>query len=311
MSGGYSSAGRRRELALAALLAAVLAAGTSGPSDRPPARAGGAAGSEVREPLVVFVSVPPQAWFAQRLLGPEDVVEVMVPPGASPRTYEPGFRKMRLLADADLYLAVGHPAFAFERGWLPELRSAAPSMRVAHTGEACERDEGDPHLWLSPPCAVRMAAAMAEAIVAVRPARAPVVAERLQRVRAAVGRVDSAVARELAPHRGRSFLVFHPAWGYFARRYGLEQMAVERAGMAPNPRELAEVMAEAREKGVTSIFVQPQFSAEAGRLLARDLDLERRVLDPLARDWASNLLHVAGELSRAFASSPAEAVEPG
>ena len=71
---------------------------------------------------IVLVSVPPQAYFVDRLAGPWVTVEIMVPPGASPATFEPSLKQMQAAAQARLYVTVGHPNFPFERTWLRETR---------------------------------------------------------------------------------------------------------------------------------------------------------------------------------------------
>ena len=99
--------------------------------------------------------------------------------------------------------------------------------------------------------------------------------------------------------KGTSFMVFHPAFAYFARDYGLKEVAIEQSGKEPGPRELARLTDEAREEKVAVIFVEPQFSSRAAQTVARQVGARVETIDPLALDWSANLLRVA----RAFAAS--------
>lgn len=249
----------------------------------------------------VVVSVPPLAFLAERLVGPERPVVVMVPPGASPALYEPTVEQMRAVSRASLYVAVGHPRFPFERGWLEQIAASNPDMPVVRAGEDCRMSPGDPHLWMSPACVRRMVGVLAGAL-ADRGGHPPdSLPARRRSLLAEVDRVDARVAALLGPHRGRAFLVFHPSLGYLAREYGLRQMSIQRGATEPGAGELARLIREAREAGIRTVFVQPQFSREAARLVARELTGGSvETVNPLARDWAGNLVGIARRLAASF-----------
>lgn len=294
--------GRRRVppvAAAAALLALALAAcgdGTEGRTADP-----GDAADDGRP--VVVVSVPPLAWFVERLAGERVDVVVMVPPGASPATHEPTTRQMRAVARADLYVAVGHAAFPFEAAWMDALTDANPGMEVVAAAEGCHTVPDDPHVWLSTWCARRMAASIGGAVRRALGAEIGGPDGRTRSLAASIDSVRTEMARRLAPHSGRSFLVFHPALGYLAREFGLRQTAVAGGPSGPGAAELGEIVTRARKAGIQTVFVQPQFSREAAGVVAAELPGGRvETLDPLARDWASAMVEIAGRLAAAFES---------
>ena len=88
-------------------------------------------------------------------------------------------------------------------------------------------------------------------------------------------------------------MVFHPAWGYFARAYGLQQVPIEIEGKNPKPALLKELIVHAREKGIRVVFVQPQFSTKSAEIVAREIGGRVAFADPLAEDWLANLAAVA------------------
>lgn len=94
-------------------------------------------------------------------------------------------------------------------------------------------------------------------------------------------------------------MVFHPAWGYFAREYGLRQIAIESEGKEPGPKALTQIINRAREEGIHTVFVDPSHSDRLAATMAAALGGGTRVLDPLAYDYIHNLRDVA----RAIADS--------
>lgn len=290
--------------ATAAALAVALAVLGCGGPDGAGDRAGDEAGADR---IGVVASVPPLGWFVEAVGGPLVDLTVLVPPGASPAMYDPTHRQLRQLDGASLWVTVGHPRFPFDAAWRERLTAGRPGLSVVPAGEACRRRGGDPHVWTSPACARTMVRRVAEGLAAARPSAADSIRARRDRALATVAAVDRDLAGMLAPHRGRAFLVFHPALGYLARDYGLEQMAIQRGATEPNPAELDRIVRRARERGIRHVFVQPQFSREAAALVADALPGgEVAVVDPLARDWPEAMRTIGRSLAAAFGARPAE-----
>lgn len=271
-------------------------------------------------PLEVFVSIPPQKAFVERIGGEYVDVQVMVPPGASPATYEPRPRQMADLSRAAAYFAVGVP---FERAWLGRIAAANPSMRIVHTESGVERmpiaahihegEEGsgspapghegeilDPHIWLSPPLVKTQALTIMEALSFLDPANSGHYSAQYELLTGELDTLDRRLREILTPVRGKAFMVFHPSWGYFAQAYGLEQMPIEVSGREPSPREMTDLIGFARRHGIRTIFVQPQFSRASAESIARAIQAQVVVADPLAEDWSDNLLRIAREMREAL-----------
>ncbi|MBU1277502.1 MAG: zinc ABC transporter substrate-binding protein [Proteobacteria bacterium] len=267
------------------------------------------------EPLTVGVSIPPQAWLVKQVGGEYVKPLVLLPPGASPATYEPSPRQLAKLSGARLYLAVGVP---FESAFLPRLKAKLPGLKVVpmQAGITPRRLEGrghghqgqelpghgagapDPHVWLNPRLARTMAANTAQALIKLDPAHAGAYRANLAQVQAKLTELDAELARALAPLKGRTVLVFHPAYGYLLDAYGLRQEAVELEGKDPGPRRLAGLIDEARAEGVKAIFVQPQFNPASAATVARAIGGVVVSLDPLAYDYMDNLRTLAAKIAR-------------
>jgi len=286
-------------LVLALWLLAGLGAG--------PARAGGPA-------LLAAVTIAPQAYFVNQVAGSRVRVLVMVPPGASPHAYEPRPRQLAELSRAAVYFTVG---LELERAWLPRFKSANPRLLVVHTeakvprvpmlarrqGHRAAGHRGlDPHIWLDPRLVIIQARAIMEGLCRVDPAGRERYRTGFQRFRKRCLDLDRRLRGLLAGLQGRRVLVYHPAWGYFCRAYGLAQVPVQREGKSPGPRQLARLIDQARRVGAKVVFVQPGFSTRGAEMVARAVGAKVVPLDPLAPDWAENLKRVARAIRKALES---------
>lgn len=257
----------------------------------------------------VYVSIPPQAFLVEWLVGDLADVGILLPPGASPATYEPTPKQMAALDRSQLYLQIGAP---FEGPVLEKVSVLMPTLRVVDCRAGVElepiggdgHDHGfgllDPHIWLDPQRMKIIADTTAEALQTLLPNESRAIEDRLASLHKALDDTDARVGDALGPFAGRTLLVFHPAYGYFTRRYGLIQKAVEVDGKDPSARRLATVVEEIRQQPVPALFVQPQFSRTAAERVAKALSCELVELDPLAGDYLANLETMSNRIVRAL-----------
>ena len=252
-------------------------------------------------PVNVTVSILPQVWFVENIGGDLVEVSVLVGPGHSPATYEPTPKQMAGLEQAGLFLAAGVP---FEKGLVPRVKALPKAPLIAGPEPAVHdhNHDTDPHTWLDPVQAMAMADTISQYLQALVPAESATIKQRSRDLKERLSNIDDQVRKILAPYQGRSFIVFHPAFGHFAAAYGLVQIAVEAGGHEPGPRHLAEVIEKARACGARSVVVQPQFSRKSAETVADAIGAGILVLDPLAADYESNLVFMARSLAESFAS---------
>lgn len=258
----------------------------------------GCSRQESPEAPIVLVSVAPQAWLVDRIAGDLVRVEIMVPAGANPATYEPTLTRLEAISQATLYLKLGHPHFPFERTWLDRLLSENRGLVAVDTTVGMGTREGDPHVWLAPRWVRAMAAATAASLVRALPVHAEALWAGLAAVSAEIDVTDAEIRAALAGRRGSRFFVYHPAWGHFADEYGLVQVAIEQEGRSPDPRQLAAFIELARAAGAKEILVQPQFDRTGASVVAQEIGATLAIADPLAYEWSDNLRHVAGLVAR-------------
>ena len=272
---------------------------------------------------IVFVSVVPQKFFVEKISGDTVDVEVMVQPGASPATYEPKPSQMRKLAVSSAYFAVGVP---FEAAWLNKIAGVNPKMLIVHTDDGIEKlamaahlhdggreesepekgriadghDGLDPHIWLAPRLVKKQLAVIRDTLSTLHPDQAAAYRRNYDSFIGEIDKLDADLRRILKMKRGMQFMVFHPSWGYFAKEYGLQQVAIEIEGKAPKPGQLRNLIKHAKEQNITVIFAQLQFSSKSARLIAREIGGEVILVDPLAEDWLQNMITVAEKFKKAI-----------
>jgi zinc transport system substrate-binding protein len=168
---------------------------------------------------------------------------------------------------------------------------------------ASATDEMDPHIWTSPLLARQMAVAIRDQLSALDPDGSALYQRNQQRFDAELLALHQRLTEQLDQLDNRAFLVYHPAWGYFADTYRLEQIPIERAGKEPGPRRLSALIEQARAAGTRAIFVQPEFDQRVAQQIARSIQGRVEPATPLAADYADNLQRFADILVDANGSN--------
>jgi len=263
----------------------------------------------------VVVTLQPQAEFVEKVSAGLVDVTIMVPPGASPHTYDPTPQQMRELADAKMYAKVGS-GVEFELAWMDKLIEQNEDIVVIdcsqgieliemtagdvpdHESEASNDAQGamDPHIWMSPRNAGTMVRNICDGLVQVDPDNREVYEANRDAYLQTLAELDHDIAAGLANVSNRVFMVYHPAFGYFARDYDLTMLPVEEAGKEPTAAGLAHLIDQARKHNIKVIFASPQFNPQSANVIAEQIDGSVIFVDPLARDYVANLRTLLDEL---------------
>jgi zinc transport system substrate-binding protein/manganese/iron transport system substrate-binding protein len=245
--------------------------------------------SEVRAGTVkVAVTVFPVYDIARQIAGPVADVVLVLPPGASPHTFEPTPTNVRGLGGASVLFVVGHGL----DDWAARLARGAGVRRLVPIDDsiALRRVNGvhadgsvDPHYWLSAVNGKQIARTIGVELERLAPEQHAAIQASLARYLEKLDVADTEIRRLLADLPTRRIATIHDAFRYFADAYGLEVAAVFEpyAGLEPSPRFIIEFQNKIRASGVRMVFTEPQLSVGALRAIARDLGVELGVLDPL------------------------------
>jgi zinc transport system substrate-binding protein len=259
---------------------------------------------------VLALSILPQNYFASRIGG--DLVEtlVLVGPGQSPHNYEPSPRQMADLAKAYAWILSGTE---FEISLRSKIEDLFPNLPVIdgtrgvnfrsmeeHEDEDQDEDHAgiDRHTWLGLEPAKIMAFHIRDTLCAADSSNTAVYQQNCESLIRDMEKEFESLRKELAPLKGKTVFVYHPAFGYFLDDFGISQEAVETGGREPTPRQLGALIEKAKAERVKVIFVQAQFPVESARTAANAAGAEIVSLDPLSGDWLANVALMGEALAR-------------
>ena len=274
---------------------------------------------EASEKVGVVVSILPLADFVGNVGGEKVEVSIMVPPGASPHTYEPTPSQVAALARAKLYAKVGS-GIEFELAWMDKLVAINEEMLVVdcsrgvqliemvgedtHEGKEAERESDhhgvmDPHIWLSPRNVKIMVQNVCDGLVQVDLSNKAYYEQNRDTYLQKLTKLDQDIRDGLSRVTNRKFMVYHPAFGYFAEEYNLTMLPIEAEGKEPTAAGMAHLIEQAKEHNVKVIFASPQFNPQSAEVIAKAIGGRVVFIDSLARDYIINMPMLLDELVQA------------
>lgn len=287
--------------------------------------------------ISVFVSILPQEYFVERIGGTRVRVQALVVPGQSPATYFPTQKQMAALSQADIFFRIGVPfenalipkiEKTMDQLIIVDTRKGITlrKMEMEHIEDGTDTDhdhdtdtdaepeqetEGDheetahnhadgddPHIWLDPRLVILQARTITDALIAADPDAKSYYLSNYDSFVKDLEALHTRLASVLHQVKGKTLLVFHPTFGYFADAYGLEQIAIEISGKEPTARQLAHLIEKVKKFEVKVIFVQPQFSQKSAAAIAEAIGGTVVALDPLSRDYIRNLEEIARKIEQ-------------
>ncbi len=259
----------------------------------------------------VIVTILPQKEMVEAIGGDRIRVTVMVPPNANPHTYSPTPGQMAAVAQASIYFKVGS-GVEFEIAHMDEITAQNKALRVVDCSKGIDLIEGgeheggkDPHIWLSPTNAKQMVRNMCDGLVEIDRENEGYYTERRDAYLSRLDQLDLELRQLFSGKEGCSFLVYHPAWAYFARDYAIQELAVEEAGKRPGPTGILALVKQAKENGIRVVFVSPQFDSSSAKTIAEEIGGTVVSVDPLAENYIENLRDVAAKLAQGLATKTA------
>lgn len=264
----------------------------------------------VEKPRVV-VTILPQAEFIEKIAGDKVSITTMVPPGASPHTYEPRPSQMIEVAEAEMFAKVG-TGLDFELVWMPKIIETNPNILIVNSSEGIHLIEmgahdneyqlggKDPHVWLSPKKAIIMVENLYEGLVKIDPGNKEYYTKNKDVYINSLKELDSTIMQTFSGLKTKKFMVYHDSWGYLAYDYGLEQIPIQKEGKEPTPEGIATLIDQARENNITIIFASPEFEIQTAKTISEEIDGTVILISPLAKDYIENLKRMSDEISKSL-----------
>lgn len=301
-----------------AVLLSVLAASCSPEEDKTTKTT-----NDVKKPqvIVLYSTILPVAHIAGIIGGEKVLSKSLIPEGQTPHSFAATLSDIKSVHGAKMFFSISLPLEQqkvnkiFSSGGVINVDVSEGVKRIpivahhhhdhedhAHKEDSDEHAEQyDPHIWLSPPNCVIIARNICKALSEQDSANTAYYQENLKKYEARANKINTQSAKLLAPCKGRSFFVYHPAFGYFAHRYAMKQRAIEFSGRPPSAKELKELISDARKENAQLILVQPQYSEKSAQFAASAIGAEVMRVDPLAPDSLKTIETLAAAIAAAAA----------
>jgi zinc transport system substrate-binding protein len=257
-------------------------------------------GTAAADKIRIVATIAPLADFAQQVGGDKVEVTLLLPPGASPHTYEPTPKVLRAISQAKIILKIGS-GLEF---WADRMiRVSSPDITIVDSSEGVDlitdifhnhdhhdshghgKDNGrntDPHIWLDPTICMQIITKIEAALSKADPSNMSYYKKNAGIYNEKLRDLDQEIFDRTKTFRTREYVTFHSAWNYFSRRYGLKVAAVieESPGKEPSPRHVKRIIDILKGLNTRVIFAEPQFSPKIAETIAREAGAQVLILDP-------------------------------
>ena len=265
---------------------------------------------QTNERPVITVSILPQKFFTEKIVGDRFDINVMVPPGASPASYEPTPKQMIDLANSFIYFKIGY--IGFELNWINSMEADFPKVKFINTAEGIEFAESEeshgdhnhhriePHIWMSPKNGKVIASNILKTILQIDPDHADLYKRNYAIFMREIDSLDTIISNKLRNIKSRDFIIYHPALTYYAKDYSLNQYALEIDGKEPSAKQMKELINLARERNIKIIFVQKQFNQAEAKTLEKEINGKVFPIDPLDYNWSKQIIEITDILNESL-----------
>lgn len=271
---------------------------------------------------IISVSIPPQAFFVEKIAKDSVEINILIPPNSDEHTMEFKPQALKKLEQSKIYFLAD---LELEKILGEKFKSVLKNVKIVNINEGIHLLEGghdhehehehdhdghhaeeehdeynDPHVWLDPVLVKKLAQNITQALVQSFPKNKEIYEANLANFLKELDQMDAQIAEKLKNIKRNEFIVYHPSWAYLAKRYNLVQIPVEIDGKEPKSKDLQNLIKLAKEKDIRVIFVQPGFPENSAKVLAKELNAQIVSINHLARNWDEELLKSIQALSLAL-----------
>jgi zinc transport system substrate-binding protein len=255
---------------------------------------------------IITVSIAPFKYFVEEIAGNDFTVNIMVPAGADPHTYEPFPEQINKLRKSAGYMSNGY--LGFEMNWLDRFYEANRTMKKLSLGDGIDlitskhhhegghQEGADPHYWVSPRCAMIIAASVKKFMIELNPLQKQKYETNYQLLILKIQEIDTRAKELFSNVSSKEFMIYHPNLAYIARDYGLEEIPVEFEGKEPTPYRMKELIDRARKDNLKTIFVQIEYDTKNAKAIAGEIGAQIILIDPLSENWQKSTMNIINAL---------------
>ncbi len=262
---------------------------------------------------LVLVSIEPYAYMVNRIANDNVNVVTVVPPGVDPHNWEPSYKDMNKLNNASVWFTIGE---GFEPALEKKLREVNPKLIIFNLNDQVKtladpstheghHHEFDTHTWLSPSLLITQSRFVTKILEDQDPLNDEVYRDNLQKLEVELKALDASSAKALLPYHGDILVTTHGAYTYYCHDFGIEQIVIEpSSGKEPRMRDITDLVKNLKEekKRIIGIFIQPQHTNKAAKILEKDLNIPTYMVDPYAENFIETITTLTTIISNSAAS---------
>jgi zinc transport system substrate-binding protein len=255
-----------------------------------------------KEQLTIYTTVFPLQYFTAQIGGKHVNVKTIYPPGADEHTFEPSQKDMMNLADSDLFFYIGLGLEGFvekAKGTLKNehvtMAAAADKLKLPTDSDSHEEEEqeeehhehhGDinPHVWLDPIYSKEMAAVIRDALIKQMPQQKELFNENFQKLSLQLDELNTNFEQTLKTAKHKKVIVTHAAFGYWEKRYGIEQISISGLSTAnePTQKELEKIISLADQEGLHYMLFEQNVQSKLGKIVQKEIGAKALPIHNLA-----------------------------
>lgn len=239
----------------------------------------------------ICVSIPPLKYFTSEIVGDKFDISVLIPPGASPETYEPTISDMKKASIASLIITIG--AMECEES----ISKYADQEKILALNK--NFSGRDPHFWLSIDGAKSISKDILYSVTALDPLNKEIYQTNYDALIQKIDSLERYATKKFdsIPQKDRAFILFHPTLGYLASQYSLEQIAIEHEGKEPTIAGMKEIISRAKKDGIKEILIQKEFDSSSIESIKNETLSTEIIIEPLSDQWLKNMYLIVDTLA--------------
>lgn len=264
------------------------------------------------------VTIEPQRYFLEQIVGDKFVVKSIVPSGSNPESFDLAPMQLIDISNSFAYFKVGF--LGIENTWIENIKKNNPNLKFVdcsvnisslehicndhrhnHEGDNDHNhghDGADPHIWSSPATAKVMVENMYKAILELDVENEDYYTDNYNNLLAEINKTDSIIKTYIDKAPCKKFIIYHPALSYYANEYGLEQYTIEYEGKNPSPAQLKELIDKSKENNVTIVFVQQEFDAKNAETIVKEINGKAIPINLMSYAWSEEMIKIAKSLAQ-------------
>lgn len=271
--------------------------------------------SRQQQEKVLSVTIEPQKYFLEQIVGDKYKVNCVVPNGSNPESFDLAPSQIMTIGKSEAYFKIGF--LGIENTWIENIRKNNPHVKFfdcssgitpigGHQHDQAQgeeqhshhgHDDGDPHTWSAPYTARIIADNMYKAVIELDSKNKEYYTTNYNKLIAVIDSTDNVIKQYIDQAPCKSFIIYHPALSYFAQEYGLKQLSIEYEGKNPSPKQFKELIDYAKQNNVKTVFIQQEFDAKNAETMANSIGGKAIPINLMAYDWSSEIIKIAKALA--------------